>query len=906
METWERHRKWRFLTVTNDETESIEPEETPSEPLPSRFGSEEEVVPDGYSPAPPASGGGEGLPAYSESEPLPCRFGMVARNEQGGSSPPASGGGEGLPADPKSETLPSRFGSEEEVVPDGYSPAPPASGGGEGLPAYSESETLPSRFGSAGEIVPGGPLQIPELCLVVLVGASGSGKSTFARAHFKPTEIISSDTCRAWVSDDELDQSATADAFDVVHFIAAKRLERGKLTVIDATNVQPEARKVLIRLAKSQNVLATAIVLNVPERVCQERNDTRTDRRIPPQAISRQCQNLRQSLRDLKREGFRHTFVLTPDQLADVRFERTKLWTDKRDDHGPFDIIGDLHGCDIEFKELLGMLGYVEDPAARYRHPEGRKALFVGDLVDRGPGVIEVLDIARAMVESGTALCVCGNHDEKFLRWLNGKHISVTHGVQESINQVESLPAETRDEWKRTTAKFLDSLISHYVLDGGKLVVAHAGITEKLQGRASGHVREFCLYGDTSGELDDDGLPIRRDWAADYRGAATVVYGHTPQASANWINNTINIDTGCVFGGELTALQWPEREIVSVIAKATYRESPRAFKAPDPPKVEIASPFDLLLSDVYPTQEVSSGNRRVTTRLAGNILIQRANSAAALEIMSRFAVDPRWIVYLPPTMSPCQTQAEGPFLEHPDGAFKYFRDEGITNLICEEKHMGSRAVIVICKNSEAAYRRFGITVQDAIGECYTRTGRRFLDEPVRTLFLSKVQAAMTATGFWETHSTDWAVIDAEIMPWNTKAQGLLREQYAPVGAAANASLTELDRLISKAKSRGVVIDDSEIATRRDAVTRYIDSYRAYCWPTHRLEGVKVAPFHLLATEGAVHTDKDHAWHLYALSAMCDADPVLFKKTDTINVNLADESSVQAVTAWWLEKTAKFR
>ncbi len=738
---------------------------------------------------------------------------------------------------------------------------------------------------------------VPELCLVALVGASGCGKSTWAARHFLPTEVLSSDRCRAWVADDETDQSATPDAFEVLHFLARKRLERGKLVVVDATNVQADARRQLVELARSQNVLAVAVAFNVPERVCQDRNALRTDRQVPPHAIARQSRDLHRSLRGLKDEGFRYVSVLNPEQMAHSVVERTKLWTDRRDDHGPFDIIGDVHGCADELEELLAKLGYAPDEQNRWAHPAGRRAFFVGDFVDRGPRVVDTLNLVRRMVTGGTALAVPGNHDDKFTRWLRGKKVQMTHGLAESAAEVDALPLEERRAFVEAAAPFLEGLVSHAVLDDGRLVVAHAGLTEPLQGRASGRVREFCLYGDVSGETDAAGLPVRRDWAATYRGRAAVAYGHTPQARAEWVNNTINLDTGCVFGGALTALRWPEKELVSVPARRQYAEPSREF-LPGPPSPEPgaeARPTDLLLSDV-------TGKRTIATRLAGNVFLQPANAAAALEVISRFAVDPRWLVYLPPTMSPCETERAGEYLEHPRGAFGYFQSQGVETVICEEKHMGSRAVVVLCRDAETARARFGVA-DGRLGECYTRTGRRFFDGPTHEEFLARVHAALTAADFWNTHGTDWAVLDTEILPWNAKAQGLLREQYAPVGAAATAALGAARGALARAAARGVAVPDEDIAARQEAVAGYVAAYRAYCWPVNGLEGVVVAPFHLLATEGAVHTDKDHRWHLSALAPLADADPALFRRTDHHVVDLNDESSVQAGTDWWLAKTA---
>jgi protein phosphatase len=420
-------------------------------------------------------------------------------------------------------------------------------------------------------------IDLPELSLVVLVGVSGAGKSTFARRHFKPTEILTSDFCRALVSDNENDQSATADAFAVLHLVVGKRLARGLLTVVDATNVRPEARKPLIELARAHYVLPVAIIFDLPLETLEERGRARTDRDVGGHVLRNQKSQLRRSLRDLQKEGFRQVWILrSPGEVEAATVERRPLWPDRRFDPGPFDLIGDVHGCADELEELLGTLGYAPDEAGVRRHPEGRKVVFLGDLVDRGPRVPDVLRIAMGMVKAGSALCVPGNHDEKLLRWLRGKTVRMAHGLERTVEQLESEPPEFLFD----VNAFLDGLVSHYVLDGGRLVAAHAGMKQEMQGRASGQVRSFALYGETTGEVDELGLPVRLDWAADYRGSAMVVYGHTPVAEPRWLNRTINIDTGCVFGGALTALRYPERELVSVPARQVYAGTARNFLAP--------------------------------------------------------------------------------------------------------------------------------------------------------------------------------------------------------------------------------------------------------------------------------------------------------------------------------------
>ena len=742
-------------------------------------------------------------------------------------------------------------------------------------------------------------MKIPEPSLVILIGPSGSGKSTFAREHFKPTEILSSDFCRGLVSDDETDQAATDDAFEVLHFITSKRLAAGKLTVIDATNVQVEARKPLLALAREYHCLTVAIVFNMPTKLCQERNEARPNRNLKPHVIRQQSQQLRRSLHNLKREGFqRFVYVMSTQEAVEaIRVERQPLWTNRTDEQGPFDIIGDVHGCFDELVELLKELGYEistqPDGEIVVEPPQGRKAIFVGDFVDRGPKVAEVLRLVMGMQKTEAALCVPGNHDVKLVRALQGRNVNPTHGLAESLSQLE----EESAEFKTQITEFLNGLVSHYVLDSGKLVVAHAGMKAELQGRASGRVREFALYGETTGETDEFGLPIRINWADEYRGNAMVVYGHTPVAEPQWVNQTINIDTGCVFGGKLTALRYPEKEIVSVPAYQMYYQpsKPLLNEVDKLSSVKTQESDDILnIDDVL-------GKRVVSTRLHHNVTIREENAITALEVMSRFAINPKWLIYLPPTMSPTETTNRPGLLEHPTEAFTYYRRQGVSNVIWEEKHMGSRAVVVICRDTETAKKRFGVA-DDTLGICYTRTGRRFFDDTaIETELLGQLKEAIDKVDYWKVFNTDWICLDCELMPWSVKAQELLRQQYAPVGVSARIALGEAVASLETAAERGVdvscILDDYR--QRAEAVTEYIKAYQQYCWHVQSVADLKLAPFHLLATEGVVYFDKDHLWHMEMLSKLCqnsEDNPLFATSYGMVNVT-DDTNQAEAICRW---------
>jgi protein phosphatase len=756
-------------------------------------------------------------------------------------------------------------------------------------------------------------LSIPELSLVLLVGVTGSGKSTFARAHFKPTEVISSDFCRGLVADDENDQSATPAAFEVLRFIVGQRLKAGRLTVVDATNVQPEARRDLVLLAREYDVLPVAIVLDLPERLCAERNAQRPERDFGPHVIRRQRQQLRRHRNSLSREGFRTVHVLhTPDEVQAATITRAKLFNDLRHESGPFDVIGDVHGCRAELEQLLDKLGYAidRDGAGRpvgARHP-GRRAIFLGDLVDRGPDTPGVLRLVMSMVDEGAAFCVPGNHEAKLLKALRGKNVKRSHGLDASMEQLDAEP----EEFRARVDRFIDGLISHYVLDGGRLVVAHAGLIERYHGRASGRVREFCLYGQTTGETDEYGLPVRYPWAQEYRGQALVLYGHTPVPETEWLNNTLCLDTGCVFGGRLTALNYPERTVVSVPATRVYHPPAKPFPVSEPADPASWGPAGpggpaRREPDVLDINDVS-GSRVIETGYVPRIGVREAHAAAALEVMSRFALDPRWLLYLPPTMSPVATSTRDGLLEHPEQAFTAYHSDGVTDVLCEEKHMGSRAVLLICRTPAAARARFG--VPGAPGAIWTRTGRPFFPAALTADLADRVRSAAEQAGLFSELETGWLLLDAELLPWNVKAGQLLRGQYAAVGAAARASLPAAVSVLEQARARVLPTDSPalpELLDRTRARMANADAFTAaylrYCWSTDGLSGVRVAPFQLLASEGAVHHERPHSWHLEIADRLAAAAPDLIAPTRRLAVDTSDPASVAEATRWWEDLTA---
>ena len=272
--------------------------------------------------------------------------------------------------------------------------------------------------------------------------------------------------------------------------------------------------------------------------------------------------------------------------------------------------------------------------------------------------------------------------------------------------------------------------------------------------------------------------------------------------------------------------------------------------------------------------------------------------------MSRFALDPRWLLYLPPTMAPSDTAADGDYLEHPRETFAYYRGQGVSRVICQEKHMGSRAVILLCRDEAAAQRRFGAGRGEA-GVIHTRTGRPFFSDPERgSEVVARLRAAVEGAGLWQRFESDWICLDAEIMPWSDKAQELLSSQYAPAGAAAGAAFEAGLAALGQAAERDGGSEELEVhlRQRQGCISRYVDAYRRYCWTVDGLSDLRIAPFHLLATEGRVHTDEDHLWHMETLAELCRADAELLLETRYRLVDTADPDSEEQGTRWWHELT----
>lgn len=425
----------------------------------------------------------------------------------------------------------------------------------------------PPKKAAASETI----LRVAPSALVVLIGPAATGKTTWARQHFEQTQVVSADMCRAMIADDENDQEATRDALRLFHRIIGERLKRGLVTVADSTALSAGAREDLLRDAAMYHRPVIALVFAMSPDVQHIWNGQRS-RRAPPAVLAEHRQLLQHTLHVLCNEGFNQIVIVRSPEELNRLVVRVGAFSPEND-LGPFDIIGDVHGCYDELCDLLKALGYVRQ-GEDWVHPQGRRAIFVGDLADRGPQNVAVWKLVLAMCEHNHALLVIGNHDNKLMRWLMGRPVRVGKGLLSTISEIESLPEPEQSQFRGRLLALLRATPGYLLLDHERLVVTHAGIRDDMIGRWDRHISSFCLYGDVSG-FDGDGMPLRRNWSMERIArppAPLIAYGHVVVEETAFINNTVDLDTGCCFGGRLTALRYPERTFVAVPARMAYAE----------------------------------------------------------------------------------------------------------------------------------------------------------------------------------------------------------------------------------------------------------------------------------------------------------------------------------------------
>lgn len=755
-------------------------------------------------------------------------------------------------------------------------------------------------------------IPFPHGGIIVLVGPSNSGKTTLLRRLVEEgvlleTEMVSSDTYRTLVGDveyldwkgrprEEADilysdyQKLSGLAFEAMNTVVSMRSRLGKLTVVDATHLQPEYRRKYIEIAAGHDLPCVAWVLDVPEQTLLARDKTREQPR-GRQRVKSQYSQFKRSLRGLREEGFDFTYMLKePEAVQFVRRDNPLL----ADIGAGIDVIGDIHGCYDEMLELLGELGYAADEAGLYRHPAGRTLVSVGDVMSRGPRSLDTMIFWKRHVDSGIARMTDSNHGWKIARYLSGRNVTLSHGDENIAAELRLLEEEAGPEaaaaLKEELKQFLLSAPSHLVMcrDGvRRLVITHAGIRDEYIGRQSRRVQDFCRYGDTDG-MDAAGAPVRKEWYTGHESGELIVWGHDPRPYPAVVKNTINIDQGAVFGGSLTAYRYPEQEFVSVKAHRDYAEDP------DSPLIRwergrFAPPNLGRLVNGY----------SVFTDAYGELSVRGDYVKAAVDTVSHYTVPLEELVYIPPTMSPTPSvSADESYLEHPQEAFDYFRSQGVTTMVAEKKHMGSRAVLLLFRDEQAAVSYIG---RPALGTIYSRTGRAFFDRETEAQVLARLNADLVQAGYFSRYNTEMLLLDAEIIPWNLKARELIATQYAHVAEAAKMDREQLLVKLRQAEAAGRDVTGwvQEMEAKLQSVQVFRQAFQQYCWDVSGLEGIRIAPFHILAHSGQSFFDHSHIWHMEQARLLAGISPLFMETEYRVIRSGADEADV---IKWWQDMT----
>ncbi|MBM7702086.1 polynucleotide kinase-phosphatase [Metabacillus iocasae] len=757
-------------------------------------------------------------------------------------------------------------------------------------------------------------LSLPYAGIVLLIGPSNSGKTTFLanmmeKNQLKKSEVVSSDEYRVVVSDkefidwrdrpkDEADglydeyHLISKEAFVMMDAVIEARCRLNKLTVVDATHLHPDDRKRYSKLARKHSVPIVAVVFDIAQHVLVER-DAQRDNPRGNRRIKQQYQVFKREKRFIKKEGYKDVYVISDGEEVELIRRAHPL---QQDVGQGIDIIGDIHGCYDEMIVLLEKLGYEKNNEGLYTHPEGRKFVSIGDVMSRGPKSLKAMQFFYHHVQANLAYMIDSNHGWKIARWLDGRNVTLHHGdekVAEEFEQYEEEHgSEKAAELKRELKQFLLKAPSHYVFTKNgvqTLICTHAGIKDEYIGKQSHEISDFCRYGDTDG-VDEVGKPIRKDWFVHHQTSALIVWGHDPKPQPLIINQTINIDQGAVFGGSLTAFRYPEKTFLSVKAQHDYAQvEDNPLKKWD--KERLNPPNIATFINGY----------SVLTEEAGDIHVESSVVKSAIDTVSHFTIPIEQLLYIPPTMSPTPKTSELPdYLEHPKEAVEYYRSHGVTTMVAQKKHMGSRAVLFLFKSKEAAKKHVGT---ETLGVVYTRTGRRFFDEETETKMVQQLNEDLHAHAYFDKYDTDYVLLDAEIMPWNLKAKELISNQYAHV--AENALL---DRTKIKEKIQATVHQHerllewlNEYEQKLENAQTFKEVFQHYCWDIQEISHIQIAPFHVLAHSNETFFNQSHMWHMDKNREFAQCSD-LFVETDYKIIH--DEASEAEVIQWWEDMTSE--
>ncbi|GIN84967.1 polynucleotide kinase-phosphatase [Heyndrickxia sporothermodurans] len=756
-------------------------------------------------------------------------------------------------------------------------------------------------------------IKLPHSGIVLLIGPSNSGKTSLLNHWIEtkqilPTEVVGSDYFRILVGDvnyfdwtnmpkDEADaifnhyQQVSKEAFSLLDSAIESRSRLNKLTFIDATHLHSDDRKKYISIAKKHHIPCIGFILDVSQDILIERDEHRENPR-GKRRIKQQYQVFKREKRFLKNEGFAATYYIN-DANAKIIRQPNPIEIDIQNG---IDLIGDIHGCFDELILLLEKMGYQKNEKGLYTHPTGRKFVSVGDIMSRGPHSLETMIFFLNHVKQGFAYMIDSNHGWKIARWLDGRTVTLSHGDEKVADEFTRFEEENGSEMAVSLKAELKDLLlyapSHYVFTKNGLpvlVCTHAGIKDEFIGKQSPVISDFCRYGDTDG-FDDSGKPIRKDWFIHHQTSPLIIWGHDPKPQPLFVNNTLNIDQGAVFGGKLTAYRYPEKEIISISAKKDYSSSihnplleweKKRFAAPNIGK--FLNGYSVLTKDL------------------GEIKVSKEIVLPAIDTISHFTIPIEQLIYIPPTMSPTPTTSSlDNYLEHPKEAIDYYRKNGVYTMIAEKKHMGSRGILFLFKDKETAKNYGGF---ETLGTIYSRTGRRFFDKNLEERVVSTLHKDLHSYGYFQKYKTDFLLLDAEIMPWNLKAKELISNQYAHVSENAI-----LDRMKLRNKLRDASLKNEEINNwlqeyeeKLNNALRFKQIFQKYCWNINGIEQIQIAPFHVLAHSNETFFDKPHTWHM-EMNREFSKLSNLFVETEYKVIH--NDKSEEEVIKWWESMTSE--
>ncbi|WP_139891622.1 polynucleotide kinase-phosphatase [Bacillus sp. D386] len=755
-------------------------------------------------------------------------------------------------------------------------------------------------------------INIPSAGIILLVGPSNSGKTTLLSKLINnqtllPSEVVSSDAFRKIVGDtDFIDwknrskteadylvehyHSISKKAFEVIYSVIEARCQLNKLTFIDATHLKADDRKKYIDIARKHHLPIIAIILDTDQQTLLERDEKREQPR-GKRRIKQQFQTFKSEKRFIKKEGFRAIYAIKDIDEVYLHRMENPLYMEVG---SGLDLIGDIHGCYEEMIELLEKLGYQAQDSGLYIHPNGRRFVSVGDIMSRGPYSLKTMRFFERHIEHGLAYMIDSNHGWKIARWLDGRKVTLKHGDEQTADEFKQFEDrygfEEANILKNKMKKMLIEAPSHYVFlqnDVPVLVCTHAGIKDDYIGRQSQEISDFCRYGDTDG-FDEAGKPRRKDWFVNHNSSPLIIWGHDPKPQPLRINNTINIDQGVVFGGQLTAFRYPEEKFVSVKARQDYSNSD------DNPLMEWER------NRLNPPNIGSFINGySVLTEEFGEVKLYKEHVKAAIDTVSHFTIPIEKLLYIPPTMSPTPKPSQLPdYLEHPREAIDYYRSHGIERMIAEKKHMGSRAILLLFKDQPSALHYVGY---ETLGVIYTRRGRCFFDSITEEKVVHELHSDLINHGYFEKYDTDFVLLDAEIMPWNLKAKELIQNQYAHVAENAIMDRDSLKNKLEQAVSANSELHGwlNEYTEKLANAQNFKEVYETYCWEVEDIHQIQIAPFHVLAHSKETFFDHPHLWHMH-MNHEFGALSKFFIETEYKVID--SEASEQDVIEWWREMT----